>query len=286
MKENLKKVLDEIKSNKKLREEGKYIGLPLPFPRMKKKFPYITRGRYVIITANSKIGKTQICDFIFLYWVFIFQKELNTNFKFKIIYFSLEMAKEDKIKSAISFFLWYYKGIRMSPDLISSQYDDYILGNDMLQEIENIMPIIDEFLDMITFIDEIRNPFGIYKHCVDYAEANGSYTYKEMDWKEQDGSITKKKVIDEYIADDPDEFRIVISDHISLLHPEGDQSTIKEAMDNFSSVRCIKLRNRYNYLVVNVQQQSQAQEGVENIKLKMLKPSAAGLGDSKITGRD
>jgi hypothetical protein len=53
----LKKVIEELKRNKQLREEGKYIGLPVPFPRMKEKFPYITRGRYIIVTANSKVGK-------------------------------------------------------------------------------------------------------------------------------------------------------------------------------------------------------------------------------------
>lgn len=51
----LDNVLDELRENKLLRESGKYIGLPMPFPRMKKKFPYITRGRYLNITANSKV---------------------------------------------------------------------------------------------------------------------------------------------------------------------------------------------------------------------------------------
>lgn len=282
----LKKVLEELKLNKKLREEGKYIGLPLPFPRMREKFPYITKGRYIIMTASSKIGKTQITDFLFLYWVFIFQKELKTNLKFKIFYFSLEMSKEDKIKAAISFFLNYYKSIVANPDKISSQYDNYILDDKMLSEIEGISPLIEEFLDMVEFVDEVRNPYGIFKHCQDWAEQNGSYTYKTIKWKnETTGELEDRQVINEYIADDPDMFPIVIVDHVSLLSPEKGKN-LHESMGEFSAVRCLKLRDRFKFLVVAVQQQAQAQESVENTKLDMLRPSHTGLGDNKLTGRD
>lgn len=284
--ENLEKVLDEIRENKRLREEGKYIGLPVPFPRMRKLFPYITRGRYVIVTANSKVGKTQITDFMFLYWVFIFQRELQTNFKFKIIYFSLEMSKEDKIRSAISFFLWYYKGIRMSPDRISSQYDDYILEDHMLKEVEEIMPIVNEFLEMVEFVDEIRHPTGISKYLTDFAEKRGTWTKKEIDWQDPDTKeYSKREVKDQFIYNDPDEFWIAIVDHMSLISPEKDQS-LHLAMSDLSAKKFITLRNRLNFLLVGVQQQAQQQESVENVKLNMLKPSHTGLGDNKTTGRD
>lgn len=282
---SLDRVFDEIKHNKKLREEGKYIGLPVPFPRMKVKFPYITKGRYGIVTAGSKIGKTQLADFLFLYWPFIFQRELNTNLKFKIKYFSLEMSKEDKIKASISFLLFYYKGIVASPDKFSSQYDNYILEDSLLKELEDLQPIIDEFLENVEIIDNIRNGYGIYKYCVDYAEQNGIYTYKTIDWKEDNGEIVPKEVVDQYVPNNPDEVVIVITDHLSLIFPEKGQ-TLHEAMGHFSSNRCLKLRDRFKMLVINVQQQAQAQEGVENKKANMLLPSHNGLADNKLTGRD
>lgn len=281
----LNNVLSEIKSNKKLREEGKYIGLPVPFPRMRTKFPYITKGRYGIVTAGSKIGKTQIADFLFLYWPFIFSRELNTNLKFKVKYFSLEMSKEDKVKACISFLLFYYKGVVASPDKFSSQYDDYILEDSLLKEIEDLQPIIDEFLENVEIIDNIRNGYGIYKHCEEYAESHGTYTYKTIDWKNDDGKIVPKEVVDSYIPDDPDEIVIVITDHLSLIVPENNKS-LHESMGEFSSRHCLKMRDRFKMLVVNVQQQAQAQEGVENKKAGMLKPSHNGLADNKLTGRD
>jgi len=282
----LKGILDEIKQNKKLREEGKYIGLPVPFPRMRAKFPYITKGRYGFVTAGSKIGKTQLADFLFLYWPFIFSRELNTNLKFKTFYFSLEMSKEDKIKSVMSFLLYYYKGIIASPDKFSSQYDDYVLEDSLLKEIENLQPIVEEFLQTVEIIDNIRNPYGIFKHCKEYAENNGEYTYKTIKWRnDKTGEFEDRKVIDKYIPNAPDEIIVVITDHISLLHPEKNQ-TLHDAMGDFSSNRCLEMRDKFKMLVINVQQQAQAQEGVENKKANMLLPSHNGLADNKLTGRD
>lgn len=53
-----------------------------------------------------------------------------------------------------------------------------------------------------------------------------------------------------------------------------------------SSDYLIKLRNRFNYIPVVVQQQAASQESVENKKANKLKPSLDGLGDNKMTQRD
>ena len=84
---------------------------------------------------------------------------------------------------------------------------------------------------------------------------------------------------------DPDEFVIVITDHVSLLTPEKG-GTLHDAIGNFSSQYCLHIRDRWDYIVVNVQQQAAAQEGVDNYQNNMLRPSANGLGDNKLTGRD
>ena len=104
-------VHDQILKNKQLREEGKDISIPFPFPRFSEEIPGIQKGRYIIVTANSKVGKTQLSDFLFLYWAYRFTKETTTNIKVKILYFTLEMSKEDKLKYALSHFLFLFKGI-------------------------------------------------------------------------------------------------------------------------------------------------------------------------------
>ena len=48
----------------------------------------------------------------------------------------------------------------------------------------------------------------------------------------------------------------------------------------------VNLRNRYRYIPVIVQQQSTESTGLEAFKLNKIRPTVAGLADSKYTGRD
>jgi len=82
---------------------------------------------------------------------------------------------------------------------------------------------------------------------------------------------------------------MIIIDHISLIDTESignRQLTLAESMVHLSSNYLIKLRNRFGYIPVVVQQQAAAQESVENKKANKLKPTLDGLGDSKLIGRD
>lgn len=281
--------LDTLKSNKKLREEGKDITIPFPFPRFSQYIPGIQKRRYYIVTANSKVGKTKLADFLFVYTPLLYTKTNKTNIKIKILYFSLEMSKEDKVRELISHLLYIRKNIKISADLMDSVYKHYILENDVLEAIEEIKPEVEDFLQHIVFYDNIRNPFGIYKAVREYAHTHGHY-------EDTDGNILNTEYIEKgtndeakkifrYVPDDPDEFVIVITDHVSLLTPEKG-GTLHDAIGNFSSQYCLHIRDRWDYIVVNVQQQAAAQEGVDNYQNNMLRPSANGLGDNKLTGRD
>ena len=46
------------------------------------------------------------------------------------------------------------------------------------------------------------------------------------------------------------------------------------------------MRDRWDYIVINVHQQAQATEGVMNKKADKLQPSVDGLGENKTLGRD
>jgi hypothetical protein len=226
---------------------------------------------------------------MFLYGPYRFVHENTTNIKLKVLYFSLEMSKEDKLKEALCYFLYIYKKIRISPDKLDSIFKSYIVENSIVKAIEELKPKIEEFLQMVEFIDHTRNPFGIYKRVRDYAHANGHYIDKDgnklnTEWIEKGLNEEAKKIF-KYVPDDPDEFVIVITDHISLLTPENNES-LHEAMGRFSSNFCLSIRDRWKYIVVNVQQQAAAQESVENAQANMLRPSANGLADNKLCGRD
>lgn len=50
-----KRVIDELKYNKYLRESGKQISIPFPFEKFSEYYPGVQKARYTIVTANSKV---------------------------------------------------------------------------------------------------------------------------------------------------------------------------------------------------------------------------------------
>ena len=78
----------------------------------------------------------------------------------------------------------------------------------------------------------------------------------------------------------------VWKDHtINLIDTERGM-TLKQSMDKLSEYCAKYLRNRYNYSPIIIQQQAFDQEGNEAFKIGRVRPSVAGLGDSKYTSRD
>jgi len=206
------------------------------------------------------------------------------NIKLKIFYFTLEMSKEIKMLSAFSNILYIKEGIRISPKDLRSTKADKVLSKETLAIIAKYEPYFNKIEEIVEFIDDIRHPTGIYNLVKSYAEANGKQHKRKIII---DGNETL--VDDYYEANNPDEYVMVIIDHISLITAEktnGVQTSLQESIVKLSSDYLIKLRNKYNYIPVVIQQQAASQESVENKKYNRLKPSMDGLGDSKLTQRD
>lgn len=285
------RVYDNISNNKRIRDSGNFVCIPWNLPRLSAILPGVQRAKYQIVTANSKVGKTQLGDFLFLHQPYEFYlNNPNANIKPKIFYFSLEMSKESKIMSVLSYKLFKDHKISKSPEDLLSVFQRYTVDDELLRLIESYQSFFEEFEKRVIFHDHIRNPFGIFKEIENYAEANGEWTYKDIDWRNEDNNIVKKRVKDFYTPNDPEEVVIVITDHVSLLYPEK-QQTLHQAMSKFSSEYCLYMRDKYKYCIVNIQQQSADSEKQQftmrgdNIVDK-LRPSADGLADNKLTGRD
>ena len=289
-----KKVKEEINQNYKDRNEGKITSIPWSLPRLSTVLPGITKkGKYINITANSKVGKSQLTDFLYVFqpieWL---MNNPYSGISLKIMYFSLEMSKNEKILSAISYKLFRDYDIIISPENIQSLFNGYILDKRILDIINS-----DEFQQWFAFFescieyyDEVRNPYGIFNTVKTYADNNGYFTTKEIDWQKEDGTTIKRTVKDQYIPNNPNEYVIIIVDHISLLSPEKGE-TLHSAMGRFSSEYALHIRDKFNYNIVVVQQQSAASEQQQftakgDTIIDKLKPSPDYLGDNKLVGRD
>jgi len=286
------RIKTKIKQNKQIRLQGGYNSIPWKnLPGLSSVIPGIQKSRYYLVTANSKVGKTQLADYLFVYEPYEFiTKNKPKNIKLKIFYFSLEMSKERKLLSILSYKIFKDKGIIVSPEDLYSTFEKKILNDDIEKLLDEYDDYFKELEKTVTIIDNIRNPYGIYKYMRAYAEMHGHYTKKNVNFVNDDGKSETKEVNDTYIPNDPDEYVLVITDHISLLLPEKGQQ-LHEAMSKFSSDYCLHMRDKWFYTIVNIQQQAAAQEKQQYTNtgesiLEKLKPSADGLGDNKLVGRD
>jgi replicative DNA helicase len=87
------KTLNYIQNRRERLLSGKINCIPWGLSRFEEESPGIEQGKYYLITANSKVGKTQITDFLFLYNTIkqVIDNDLNINLK--IFYFSLEIKQ-------------------------------------------------------------------------------------------------------------------------------------------------------------------------------------------------
>jgi len=234
--------------------------------------------------------KTQVADWLFVYNTIQQVIEENLNIRLKIFYFTLEMSKEEKMLSAFSNILYVKEGIRIAPKDLRSTKADRLLTEETLDLIASYETYFNKIEEIVEFIDDIRNPTGIFKFVDEYAKKNGTVHNRIVEFKDnKTNEIVTNEVFDYYEPNDSEEYVMVMIDHVSLISTEkeeGRQMNLHQSIVKLSSDYLIRLRNRYSYIPVIVQQQASAQESVENMKANRLKPTMDGLGDCKLTQRD
>ena len=267
--------------------DGQLNCIPSPFKRFSNDFIGIEQSCYYTITSFTKGGKSQFMSYTFIYKPLMFCYYTKADIDIKILYFPLEETPERIMQRFISWLLFDFSHgrIRVSPrDLRSTTK---AVPQEILDIIntEEVQDIIRYFEEHIVFPDEACNPTGIYKCCVRYAEEHGSTYYKTGQYKDEFGVIQERQVFDRYEQDNPNEYRLIVIDTINLIDTERGM-TLKQSMDKLSEYCAKYLRNKYHYSPVIIQQQAFDQEGNEAFKLGRVRPSVAGLGDSKYTSRD
>lgn len=282
---------DRVVSNLKERQQrilsGQLNCIPSSFPRFSNDFIGIEQSCYYTVTSFTKGGKSQFTSYTFIYKPLMFCYFTKSDINLKILYFPLEETPERIMQRFISWLLFdFSKGkIRISPrDLRSTTnaVSDEILEIINSDEIQDILKYFEEH---VVFPEESCNPTGIYKYCKNYAEEHGKVYTKKGFYKDELGITHEREVFDRYEQDNPNEYRLVIIDTINLIDTEKGM-TLKQSMDKLSEYCAKYLRNRYHYSPVVIQQQAFEQEGNDSFKLGRVRPSVAGLGDTKYTSRD
>ena len=279
--------LQQIEDRRQRILDGGVNCIPSPFKRFSDDFCGIEQDTYYCITSFTKGGKSMVCSYIFIFQAVVYSYFAKEDVDFKIIYFPLEETRERIMQRFMSWLLYKFTHgtIRVSPKELRSTtcaLDESIL--DRLRE-NDIQNILEYFEEHVIFPTEAPNPTGIYKFCRQYAEEHGTVHKKTVKMKDELGQLQDVEVFDSYEQDNPNEYRMIIIDTINLIDTERNM-TLKQSIDKLSEYCAKYLRNRYHFSPIVIQQQAFESEGNESFKLGRVRPSVAGLGDSKYVSRD
>ena len=61
------RVIADLRARRERVLTGQINCIPSPFPRFRSTYVGLERGKYILVTANTKVGKTQLADYLYLY---------------------------------------------------------------------------------------------------------------------------------------------------------------------------------------------------------------------------
>ena len=283
----IQRVLTNLEKRRQRILKGEINCIPSPFKNFRQDFPGIEQGKMYLVSGAAKSGKSQLTSYLFLYTPILYAYNHPDQVRLKIFYFPLEETPE-KITLRFMCHLLYVlseRKIRVSPMELQSVNAGKVVEPEILELLNSIeyRSILDFFEDHVQFIQE-RNPTGYWKTVNRYALDNGTIHRKKVVIENKDTGIPiEKEVFDYYTANDPEEYVITIYDHVSLCEQESGK-TLKQCIDKLTEYAMV-FRNRYNYTPVLIQQQNMDTISLDAYKSNKIRPTLAGLADSKDPGK-
>lgn len=272
------RVLTKIEENKRIRDNGGYIGIPYPFTRLRKYIPVIEKGHSIGLLAGTGVGKSRFARYLFIYHCVKFA--IKNNYPLKIYYFPLEDNREKVYYNIISHYLKDNYNISVSVQRLASK--DESLNQNIIDAIKGAEEFFKNFEDYVEIKDEYSHPRDIYKYLETEALHNGHYE-TAID------PMTSKRVVLRYTPHD-DTHRLVIIDNLHNFDADKGE-TERDLMIEFCRkyVRA-RLCNTFNFTVVQVMQMSFDKERQQFTTNGMsivskLEPSLDGIGEAKVIAR-
>lgn len=235
--------------------------------------------------SYSSRGKSKLSDYLFVYHPFFYALAHPDQIRLKVLYFTFETDIETKMQEFYCQLLYKLDKIHTDVDVLASAEKEHACPEEIvnLLESERYQKYINAFQDCVTYIENIRNPYGINKYIKEFMLERGTATYKEVTFSDKSGEYTKK-VVETYTPNDPEEYVIVILDNYANLSIERG-TTKMETIDRMSKY-AIALRDKLGIVFVGIQHQAQAAEGLESRKMDLVEASTDNLADCKTTSRD
>ena len=285
--ELIERVLQNLRERREKILKGEVNCIPSPFTRFRSEFAGIEQGRYYLLSGNTKAAKTQLTSYLFLFNPILYAYENPDKVKVTVFYYPLEETPEEIMLRYMAFLLNRLSKytIHVSPEDLKSTREDRVLSEDVLNllESEEYMKRLKYFQECVRFKTS-RNPTGIWKDLKAYVDECGQSYYKDITIKDEFSNEKTVKQFDYFAPNNPNEYVFIIIDHVSLVECERGMD-LRTSINKLSEYLII-LRNRYKFIPVIVQQQSVETSNLEAFKANKIRPTMAGLSDSKYTGKD
>ena len=226
-------------------------------------------------------------SYLFLFNPILYAYYNSDKIKVTYFYYPLEETPEEIMLRFMSFLLnrLSKNTVHVSPEDLKSTREDRVLPEEVLNLLESdeYMLIIQYFENHVNFKTS-RNPTGIWKDLKAYANECGEAFYKDIAIKDEFSNEKIVKQFNYFVPNNPNEYVFIIVDHVSLIECERGMD-LRTSINKLSEYMII-LRNRYKFIPVLVQQQSVETSNLEAFKANKIRPTMAGLSDSKYTGKD
>ena len=220
--------------------EGKNIGISMGLPDLDKILYGIQRKSLYVVGADTGGGKTT-----FGLDVFIYNAVKNAGDKnISILYYSFEMSETSLLAKILSRYIYdefnevvTYEEILSLTSPLSEEKYQYVLKS---------QPWLVELSKKLTVYDKQLSPGAIYATLKGWLEKHGKFI--PIDDHRED-----------YIEDDDEQYRIVVTDHVGLI---GGQGSKKERIDKVVDY-FIYFREKCNITGVLIQQLNRNAKGMD-----------------------
>lgn len=214
-------------------KKGLNRGLSTGFPKLDNVIFGLQRGYFYTIGADQGAGKSSLALYSFVYQPL--KQAILNNLSIHFLYYSFEMSSEVLFAKLLSLHLFEKYNVIISYDEILSLKTT--ISDEHLKLIENEKGWLQLLESKLTVIDKPVNANGVYATCKEWIKKFGEF--REIDEHKE-----------EFIPKDPNQYLIVLVDHIRLLKNDGNvKSQIDQACDYL-----IYFRNKCKVTAVVVQQ--------------------------------
>ena len=267
-------------------QKGDYPWIPLGQPKIGRHVG-IGKRLYHLVGGDPGTGKTAFVDQNYVlnaYDWYINDKPEEDETKLKIIYFSMERSKENKLAKWAALKLWEEEGIILDvPTVLGWGTAKRKLTDFEKRKLKEYEDFFDgKMLKDVHILDGATNPTGVYKQLVDWGLRNGNeyrrdehgnvyrkdrqkYLNNQECWekiRESDlpNDVEVKRYESVYKPDDEKLVTLVVLDHMGVVNHEsglGDKGTLDKMSKYFQACRdyygyCFVAINQFNRNNANI----------------------------------